>query len=669
MALEKKNEYQIKDDDFQLVQSNQKIFDKALDTKPTTYAKDAFKRFCKNKSSIVGALIIGILVLLAIFVPVISTYNIDDKNPSTPEKLMPPKLFKAGTGFWDGVVRRTKWVYDIETKLPVETNPDAITNLVAYEQPEYVNTATNGGHGGYIMFDNTGVSKDATDVYLYSQRLTVTADNDYKITFNLKDENNLLNGELTEYTVYLTDMTNKVINQGVTITSLNKEIELKAKSKDYGTITIDVSKALKDKGLDQFEGHIAFVIDKKPLDSNQKNGYILIENFLIEASNINEEQQNVLDTISFDDANKMALIGYEKDILNGYWACNSRKGIYQAKVYYCDYDYDKYTDVYGLKEITISKSTLDGYVEKGWFKYSNPTWDIIYETDENGKLVEKVTNFKMDYEILDELCPIATIDPESFTIDNVNPVTGKLKDLDCNVYKYRDYGYNKMPVFIFGTTEQGFDLWTKAFAGLRTSLILGVCTAAFCFIFGLCWGAISGYFGGSVDLFMERFCELLSGVPTTVVLTLAILHLGNNFGTFVMALCLTGWMGTAGRTRTQFYRFKGREYVLASRTLGSSDLRLIFKHVLPNSMGTIVTGSVLMITSVIFSEASIAYLGLGLQGVNSFGVMMSNNQKFLGTAPNLVLFPSAIISLLMISFNLFGNGLRDALNPTLKGSE
>ena len=128
-------------------------------------------------------------------------------------------------------------------------------------------------------------------------------------------------------------------------------------------------------------------------------------------------------------------------------------------------------------------------------------------------------------------------------------------------------------------------------------------------------------------------------------------------------------MGVAGRTRTQFYRYKGREYVLASRTLGSSDFRLIFKHILPNSMGTIITGSVLMITSVIYSEATLAYLNLGLQGTQSFGVMMSDNQSYLQSFPYLVLEPAIIISLLMISFNLFGNGLRDAFNPSLKGSE
>ena len=168
---------------------------------------------------------------------------------------------------------------------------------------------------------------------------------------------------------------------------------------------------------------------------------------------------------------------------------------------------------------------------------------------------------------------------------------------------------------------------------------------------------------------MERFCDILGGVPWIVVMTLCILHLGNNIFTFFLALCMTGWMGTAARTRTQFYRFKGREYVLASRTLGSSDIRLIFKHILPNSLGTIITSSVFMITSVIFSEASLAYLNLGLQGEHSFGIILSDNQKFITKSPYLIVIPAIIISLMMISFNLFGNGLRDAVNPSLKGSE
>ena len=195
-------------------------------------------------------------------------------------------------------------------------------------------------------------------------------------------------------------------------------------------------------------------------------------------------------------------------------------------------------------------------------------------------------------------------------------------------------------------------------------------TFIICFVFGLIWGAISGYFGGTVDLLMERFTDILSGMPWIVMMTLIILKTGSrSFGVFLLAVCITGWIGTASPTRTQFYRFRGREYVLASRTLGASDARLIAKHILPNAMGTIITKAVLMIPSVIFSEATLAYLGLGFDDMSSLGVILSENQKALTTYPYQLIFPSIIIALVMISFNLFGNGLRDAINPSLKGDE
>ena len=137
----------------------------------------------------------------------------------------------------------------------------------------------------------------------------------------------------------------------------------------------------------------------------------------------------------------------------------------------------------------------------------------------------------------------------------------------------------------------------------------------------------------------------------------------------MLAMCLTGWIGTAGLTRTQFYRFKRREYVLASRSLGASDGRLIFHHILPNSMGTIVTSSVLMIPNVIYAEATISYLGIGLSGQSSLGNILSTNQANISTNQYLLIFPSVIIAVILICFNLFGNGLRDALNPSLKGSD
>ena len=226
-----------------------------------------------------------------------------------------------------------------------------------------------------------------------------------------------------------------------------------------------------------------------------------------------------------------------------------------------------------------------------------------------------------------------------------------------------------MPRFIFGTDRFGKDMIKITFSGLQTSLLLGIFTFAICFTFGLVLGAIEGYYGGWVDIILQRLTEILSGIPWIVLMTLIILLMGSNFWTFALALCLTGWIGTSNLTRTQFYRFKGREYILASRTLGSKDGRLIFKHILPNSMGTIITSSVLLIPSVIFNEATISYLGLGLKNMNSLGIILSDNQANLMYYPYTLIVPAVVIALLMICFNLFGNGLRDAFNPSLKGSD
>ena len=128
----------------------------------------------------------------------------------------------------------------------------------------------------------------------------------------------------------------------------------------------------------------------------------------------------------------------------------------------------------------------------------------------------------------------------------------------------------------------------------------------------------------------------------------------------------------ASRVRMQFYRFKNQEYVLAARTLGSSDRRIMFKHIFPNSLGTIITGSILSIPGMIFSESSLSYLGIiNLQtgSMTSVGNMLSSAQKYLTSYPYMMLFPALFICLLMLSFNLFGNGLRDAFNPSLRGSE
>ena len=249
----------------------------------------------------------------------------------------------------------------------------------------------------------------------------------------------------------------------------------------------------------------------------------------------------------------------------------------------------------------------------------------------------------------------------------------RIRVLYHNYYIYQN-GF--APNYLFGTDSQGYDLALRMADGVRLSLLIAVLVSAVNFIIGAIWGAISGYYGGAVDLTMERITDILGNVPNIVVMTLFQIHLAQKVGpipSLLFAFFLTGWIGMSSRVRTQFYRFKNQEYVMAARTLGAKDWRIIWKHIFPNTLGTIITGSVLAIPGVIFTESMLSFLGivnLGGQDTTSLGTLLSAaSQTSWQNYPHLMIFPSLVISLLMISFNLFGNGLRDAFNPSLRGVE
>ena len=242
-------------------------------------------------------------------------------------------------------------------------------------------------------------------------------------------------------------------------------------------------------------------------------------------------------------------------------------------------------------------------------------------------------------------------------------------------YEYFRYMRGHEPLFLFGTNGYGQDMLTCLAAGARLSFLLAISISLINFLIGGIYGAVEGYYGGAVDMVMERISDILNDVPFMVVATLFQLHLAKQVGvlpSLLFAFVLTGWVGIASRVRMQFYRFKGQEYVLAARTLGASDRRLIFKHIYPNSLGTIITGSVLAIPGVIFSESMLSYLhiiNLETSSLTSIGTLLAGGQGYLSTYPHIIFFPALFISLLEISFNLFGNGLRDAFNPSLRGAE
>ena len=244
-----------------------------------------------------------------------------------------------------------------------------------------------------------------------------------------------------------------------------------------------------------------------------------------------------------------------------------------------------------------------------------------------------------------------------------------------NIYNEYVVRYNHEPSFVFGTNVYGQDIFSCLAFGGRLSFILAISVCMINFFIGAIYGSVEGYFGGAVDMVMERISDILGYMPFIVVATLFKLHFQEKVGpiwSLLFAFVLTGWIGMAARVRMQFYRFKGHEYVLAARTLGASDRRLIFKHIFPNSLGTIITGSVLAIPGVIFSESMLSYLkiiDLETSSMTSIGTMLANGQPYLSTYPHIILFPALFISILEISFNLFGNGLRDAFNPSLRGAE
>ena len=249
-------------------------------------------------------------------------------------------------------------------------------------------------------------------------------------------------------------------------------------------------------------------------------------------------------------------------------------------------------------------------------------------------------------------------------------------------YEYYTYQHQEVlkdgigePLFLFGTTETGKDIFACLAYGARFSFIFATIVAAANFIVGVIWGSISGYSGGKIDLFMERFAEILGSVPTMIVITLLKYHMGASSQVLVLfiAFFATGWIGMAGTTRMQFYRFKNQEYVLAARTLGARDTRIMFKHIFPNGLGTIVTRVALVIPAMIYSETSLSYLGIiNLEAGNttSVGTLIAAGQRSItANAGYVALFPCVFLVLLMLSFNLFGNGLRDAFNPSLRGTE
>src|SRR5690625_247489 len=215
-----------------------------------------------------------------------------------------------------------------------------------------------------------------------------------------------------------------------------------------------------------------------------------------------------------------------------------------------------------------------------------------------------------------------------------------------------------------GTDNLGRDLFARTWYGAKISLFIGLTAAFIDLIIGVIWGSISGYLGGRVDEYMMRIADILSGVPYLLVVILLMVIMPQGLWTLIIAMTITGWINMARIVRGEVMRLKTEEYVMAAKTLGASNTRILAKHLIPNTLGPILVTLTLTVPTAIFTEAFLRFLGLGVPApLASWGTMASDALSSLRYYPFQLFFPAFFISLTMLAFNVVGDGMRDALDP------
>lgn len=231
-----------------------------------------------------------------------------------------------------------------------------------------------------------------------------------------------------------------------------------------------------------------------------------------------------------------------------------------------------------------------------------------------------------------------------------------------NVYEAKGFSEE---YHYFGTDSLGRDLWARTCYGIRISLYVALVAVLIDAVIGITLGLLCGYFGGVLDMIIQRIIEIIAGIPQLVVVTLLLIVLKPGLYTITIALMMTSWIGMSRVVRAQVLQHKEREYVLASKTMGTSTLKLLFREILPNTISQIIIMAMMSIPSAIFMESFLSFIGLGVpEPLASLGSLISNNFNNMLLYPYQAAIPVLFFSALMISFNLIADGLRDALDPT-----
>lgn len=614
-------------DQFDFVQQGDKIYDQKIEGKPISYMQDVWMRFRKNKANLTASVILLILVVFSIIMPTLSGKEFKKLD----EKLayLPPRVpILENYGIMDGTVYIEDMPVDIDSYdaerdvyLPDGFNKKAVVlDSVTNETVTSAEMSPAVAHGQALMkLDNrsnslTVESEDFMNL-VFANNGTLSIDV-YELPADAKLEV-LLQIDFAGEPTVVAEITEPGVHQ-VSVFENNEDIYF------------DVASKLRLRFTSESSGASAAITSVSVMDDSSE------------------------EPIVFDEGYKLA--SYK--IVDGKGAYLRQNG----ELTTASFTYNKYIEAFDVThEIAFSSVEYEALLEAygdSVQKIANPDNPDGWYFSEGFPIREVVK--KND---------VVVVDGESYSSYEVY--------LDYALYK----GYDKLPYFLFGTTQAGKDLFSLVWVGLRTSLFLGLVVTLVNVSVGIVYGAISGFYGGRTDLLMQRFAELMGRIPWLVILAIMVVLFGPGIRTLFLTLIMTGWIAMASVTRMQFYRYKGREYVLAARTMGAKDSRLIFRHILPNGIGTIITSSVLSIPSVIFTEAALSYLGYGIGHGTSFdvfgfhfsgisiGVLLADGRNFLFNYPYLTIYPAIIVSILMIAFNMFGNALRDAFNPSLRGVE